>query len=70
MEANSQLRPPGFGTHAAFLNPTQSIGNVASYAINATPPGSVFVLFGGNLATRPARSGYHDRFPPPFCPQP
>ncbi|MGP0073222.1 MAG: hypothetical protein ACLPWF_14990 [Bryobacteraceae bacterium] len=36
--------------HSAFLNPSQSIGNVASYAINSTPPGSVFVLFGQNLA--------------------
>ncbi len=53
MEANSQFVRLG-SAHAAFLNPTQSIGNVASYAINATPPGSVFVLFGGNLATRPA----------------
>ncbi len=40
--------------HAAFLNPTQSIGNVASYAVNATPPGSVFALFGQSLATKPA----------------
>lgn len=41
-------------THAAFTNPTQSIANVASYAVNATPPGSVFALFGVNLATKPA----------------
>jgi uncharacterized protein (TIGR03437 family) len=41
-------------THAAFTNPTQSIANVASYAVNAVPPGSVFALFGVNLATRPA----------------
>ena len=49
---------PGFissgQTHAAFTNPTQSIANVASYAVNATPPGSVFALFGVNLATKPA----------------
>ncbi len=40
--------------HAAFLNPTQSIGNVASYAVNATPAGSVLALFGTSLATRAA----------------
>ncbi len=40
--------------HAAFLNPLESIANVASYAVNFTPPGSVFVLFGVNLATRSA----------------
>lgn len=38
--------------HSAFTNPSQAIGNVASYAYSATPPGSVFVLFGQNLATR------------------
>jgi uncharacterized protein (TIGR03437 family) len=42
--------------HAAFLNPTQSIGNVASYAVNATPPGSVFALFGVDLATKTAQA--------------
>jgi uncharacterized protein (TIGR03437 family) len=49
---------PGFisigQTHSAFTNPTESIANVASYAVNATPPGSVFALFGVNLATKPA----------------
>jgi uncharacterized protein (TIGR03437 family) len=39
--------------HSAFLNPTESIGNVASYAVNSTPPGSVFALFGVNTATKP-----------------
>jgi uncharacterized protein (TIGR03437 family) len=39
--------------HSAFLNPSQSIGNVASYEVSATPPGSVFVLFGQNLASGP-----------------
>lgn len=40
----------GSGTaHAAFTNPTQAIGNVASYGVNATPPGSVFALFGNGL---------------------
>jgi uncharacterized protein (TIGR03437 family) len=40
--------------HSTFLNPSQSIGNVASYAVSATPPGSVFVIFGANLAGSPA----------------
>jgi uncharacterized protein (TIGR03437 family) len=40
--------------HVAFSNPTQSIANVASYAVNATPPGSIFALFGTDLATREA----------------
>jgi uncharacterized protein (TIGR03437 family) len=38
--------------HAAFVNPTQAIGNVASYAVNGTPPGSVFALFGQNLSSK------------------
>ena len=38
--------------NAALLNPTQSIGNVFSYAVNSTPPGSVFVLYGTGLATK------------------
>ena len=43
----------GTGTaHNAFSNPSQSIANVANYAYSATPPGSVFVLFGVNLAPR------------------
>ena len=40
--------------HSAFTNPGQAIGNVASYAYSATPPGSVFVVFGQNLATEVA----------------
>jgi uncharacterized protein (TIGR03437 family) len=52
-EANSQFVRDG-AAHAAFLNPTQSIGNVASYAVNATPAGSIFVLFGTALATKTA----------------
>jgi uncharacterized protein (TIGR03437 family) len=50
LEANSGFVRTGAG-HSAFLNPTRSIGNVASYAVNATPPGSVFALFGTGLAT-------------------
>ncbi len=55
LESNSQFVRTGTA-HAAFLNPTQSIGNVASYAVNYTPPGSVFVLFGTGLATRSAQA--------------
>jgi uncharacterized protein (TIGR03437 family) len=50
LEANSGFVRDGTA-HSAFLNPAESIGNVASYAINATPPGSVFALFGTGLAT-------------------
>ena len=53
LEANSTFVRIG-AAHSAFLNPTQSIGNVASYAVNATPPGSVFAIFGTNLATKTA----------------
>ncbi len=53
LEANSGFVRAG-GGHAVVLNPTQSIANVASYAVNFTPPGSVFVLFGTNLATKEA----------------
>jgi len=52
IEAHPQFVRSG-AAHAAFLNPTQSIGNVASYAVNSTPSGSVFVLFGQGLAARP-----------------
>ena len=50
LEANSGFVRDG-AAHAAAENPTQSIANVASYAVNYTPPGSVFVLFGTGLAT-------------------
>jgi len=53
IEANSGFVRSGTA-HAVVLNPTQSIANVASYAVNATPPGSVFVLFGTNIATKEA----------------
>jgi uncharacterized protein (TIGR03437 family) len=49
LEANTSFVRSGAG-HSAFTNPTQAIGNVASYGINATPPGSVFALFGNGLA--------------------
>lgn len=54
--ANSQFVRSG-SAHAALLNPTQSIGNVFSYVVNATPPGSVFVLYGTDLATKIAQAG-------------
>lgn len=51
--------------HSAFTNPTQSIGNVASYAVNATPPGSVFALFGiGLAATGKSASALNVPLPP------
>ncbi len=53
LEANSTFVRIG-AAHSAFENPTQSIGNVASYSVNATPPGSVFAIFGTNLATKTA----------------
>lgn len=53
--ANSSFVRSG-QSHAAFTNPTAAIANVASYAVNATPPGSVFVLFGQNTATKPAQA--------------
>jgi uncharacterized protein (TIGR03437 family) len=49
LAANSQFVREG-SAHSAFTNPSQAIGNVASYAYSATPPGSVFALFGLNLA--------------------
>jgi uncharacterized protein (TIGR03437 family) len=52
--ASSPFVRTGSG-HSAFLNPSQSVGNVASYAYSATPAGSVFVLFGQNLSTKPAQ---------------
>jgi uncharacterized protein (TIGR03437 family) len=53
LAANPQFVRTG-SAHSAFTNPSQSIGNVASYAYSATPAGSVFALFGQNLATRAA----------------
>jgi len=51
LAASSQFIRSG-SAHSAFTNPSQSIGNVASYVYSATPPGSVFALFGQNLATK------------------
>ena len=56
IEANPSFVRSGSG-HSAFSNPTQSIANVASYAVNATPPGSVFYLAGVNLSSKPSQAG-------------
>ncbi len=53
LNSNSQFVRSG-ALHSVFVNPSEAIGNVASYAVGATPPGSVFVVFGQNLATRVA----------------
>jgi uncharacterized protein (TIGR03437 family) len=49
--ANPQLIFTGVG-HAAFVNPGQAVVNAASYLAGETPAGSVFSIFGSNLATR------------------
>ncbi len=56
LEANSQFIRDG-QAHSAVVNPSQAIANVASYAVSATPPGSVFTLFGSDLATKTASAG-------------
>jgi uncharacterized protein (TIGR03437 family) len=48
---SSQFVRVGAG-HSAFPNPSANIANVASYAYNATPPGSIFVVFGQNFSTQ------------------
>jgi uncharacterized protein (TIGR03437 family) len=53
--ANPQFIRSG-SAHSTLLNPTQSIGNVFSYAVNSTPPGGVFVLYGTDLATKTAQA--------------
>jgi uncharacterized protein (TIGR03437 family) len=60
--ANSQFVRSG-SAHAALLNPTQSIGNVFSYAVNSTPAGSDFVLYGTDLATKVAQAGANPPLP-------
>jgi uncharacterized protein (TIGR03437 family) len=49
--ANPQLIFTGAG-RAAFVNPGQAVVNAASYLAGQTPAGSVFSIFGFNLATR------------------
>ena len=51
LEASSTFIRNGTA-HSTFLNPDEYIANVASYVTDSTPPGSVFVLFGQNLAAR------------------
>jgi uncharacterized protein (TIGR03437 family) len=55
LEASSDSVRAGTG-HAAFVSPDQAIGNVASYALDATPPGSVFALFGSGFAAGNAQA--------------
>ncbi len=50
LAANSAFVRTG-AAHSASSNPTQSIANVASGAVNYTPAGSAFVLYGVGLAT-------------------
>jgi uncharacterized protein (TIGR03437 family) len=38
--------------HAAFVNPGQAVVNAASFVASETPAGSVFSIFGSNLATK------------------
>jgi uncharacterized protein (TIGR03437 family) len=49
--ANPQFVRSG-SAHATLLNPSESIANVFSYVANYTPPGSAFVVFGTDLATK------------------
>jgi uncharacterized protein (TIGR03437 family) len=49
--ANPQLIFTGAG-RAAFVNPGQAVDNAASYLPGETPAGSVFSIFGSNLATK------------------
>jgi uncharacterized protein (TIGR03437 family) len=48
---NPQLIFTGAG-RAAFVNPGQAVVNAASFVAARTPVGSVFSIFGANLATR------------------
>lgn len=50
--ANSQFVRSGTA-HSTIANPSQAIVNAASYAYSATTPGSIFALFGLDLATKP-----------------
>ncbi len=49
--SNPQLVFSGAG-HAGFGNPGQAVVNAASYTADDTPAGSVFSIFGTNLATK------------------
>lgn len=52
--ANTQELFTGNG-RAAFVNPGLAVVNAASFTSGATPPGSVFSLFGSDLATGQAQ---------------
>ncbi|MGA2214992.1 MAG: hypothetical protein ABSH31_17095, partial [Bryobacteraceae bacterium] len=47
---SSQFVRTGSG-HSAFPSASANIGNVASYVYGATPPGSIFVVFGQDFST-------------------
>lgn len=51
LAASSQFVRTG-SAHSAYPNPSQDIGNVASYAYSATPAGSIFVMFGQNFSAQ------------------
>ncbi len=55
LAADAQYARTG-AAHSAFTNPSEAIANVASYAYSATPPGSVFALFGVELATNTSQA--------------
>ncbi len=56
LAANSQFVRTGTA-HSAFTNPSQAIGNVASYAYSSTPPGACLRYSGKILPpSRPVRS--------------
>ena len=52
LAAGPQLTFMGTG-HNAFLNPSQSVSNGASFKAGLTPPGSIFSIFGENLGAAP-----------------
>jgi uncharacterized protein (TIGR03437 family) len=49
--ASPQVIFTGSG-HTAFVNPGQAVVNAASFLASQTPAGSVFSIFGANLATK------------------
>jgi uncharacterized protein (TIGR03437 family) len=51
VSASPQLIFTGAG-RAAFVNPGQAVVNAASFLASQTPAGSVFSIFGANLATK------------------
>ncbi|HEY6343976.1 MAG TPA: hypothetical protein VIY49_20975 [Bryobacteraceae bacterium] len=55
LEASSQSVRAGAG-HAAFFSADQAIGSNGSGLLNATPPGSIFSLYGSELAAGGAQA--------------